>query len=93
MSKPDLYLLKARRDGQFRVNCGTCGQFSESDSVFDPNGGAVEKHILDFLNVHTGMGHSGVYEAWYRGRWVVGAPWSPLTDEDLRIMNALGGLG
>ncbi len=92
MSKPSLILHAPRRDGQYRVNCGTCGQTTESQNVFDPNGGGTEAHIFAFLNLHSGMGHSGVYEAWYRGRWVVGAPWSPLTDEDVRIMQSLGGL-
>lgn len=86
-----LFIHKPRQEGQFRVHCG-CGQITESDNVFNPDSMEIEKHIFEFLNAHTAMGHSGVYEAWYHGQWVIGAPFSPVTAEDAALFEKMGGL-
>ena len=80
-----IYIL--RRDGTYRNNC-ECGATSESLQPLDPETPYLDQQTVDFMNLHTGLGHSGVTEFWYQRdqRWIEGGRWSPTTDSDIEWM-------
>lgn len=88
---PSVPIWIPRKDGTYRQQC-ECGAVSESESPFNPDLGFIEAAQRDFMNLHSGMGHPGVTEFWVQGRWIEGGRWSPMTDEDWKTVEQMGGL-
>lgn len=80
-----------RREGQYRHQC-ECDAVSESRHVFSDEADALEPQMVYFMNIHAGLGHSGVTEAWLGGRWVTGMVWGPMDEESWKQIDAMGGL-
>ncbi len=79
-----------KRDGSYRQVCG-CGARMDALRVFDPDNPVLEQAQIDFMNKHSGAGHSGVTEFYVQGQWIVGGSWSPLTAADHATIDAMGG--